>query len=135
VIKLIVGGVISGEFSNGDNYFQVMCVCVGWDKDRDGENVCVYVCVWVETRTEMEKMCVCMCVCVGRNKGSNREIDRWGGVCVPGQGQKEREKRKKGCVSAQVPFSFAPRPPTPPATTKRTLNNVLDNKLLASSTS
>ncbi len=45
MIKLIVGGVISGEFSNGDNYFQVMCVCVGWDKDRDGENVCVYVCV------------------------------------------------------------------------------------------
>jgi hypothetical protein len=25
VIKLIVGGVISGEFSNGDKYFQVMC--------------------------------------------------------------------------------------------------------------
>jgi len=30
------------------------------------------------------------------------------GVCVLEQGQKEREKRKKGCVSVQVPSSFAP---------------------------
>lgn len=73
MIKLIVEGVISGEFSNGDNYFQVMCNpkfqlesgrfnlinCLWGGGKIRAKNECV--CVWVETRTEMEKMCVSLC--------------------------------------------------------------------------
>jgi hypothetical protein len=37
-----------------------------------------------------------------------------GSVCAKTRAKREREEKEGVCVFAQVPFSFAPGPPTPP---------------------